>query len=73
MHAAMDNDRIDDGYLPLDNVTIAAVSAAAPSQEECVRCDDFDTGNGQARGHKRKNLLNPNVGLTDRTLTDRPT
>ena len=62
---AMDQARLDDGYLPLDNATIAEAAAAAPSQQMCVRLDDFDTGNDTARGRKRKNLLNRDVGLTD--------
>ena len=60
----MDN-QVDDGYAPIDNATIAAGAAAAPSQQECVRHDDFDVGNEAARGRKRKNLLNRDVGLTD--------
>jgi hypothetical protein len=61
----MDNNQVDDGYAPIDHATIAAASAAAPSQQECVRLDDFDVGNEAARGRKRKNLLNRDVGLTD--------
>jgi hypothetical protein len=61
----MGDDRIDDGYLPLDDAAIADAAAAAPTQQECVFEDDFDTGNDGARGRKRKNLLNRDVGLTD--------
>ena len=64
---AYDDDRLDDGYQPQRQLfpTIVAAAEGAPTQEECVRLDRFDTGNNDARGRKRKNMLNPNVGLSD--------
>lgn len=65
---ALENDRLeDDGYQPAADLypTTAAAAAAAPSQHECVSLDGFDQGNGDARGRKRKNMLNRDVGLTD--------
>ena len=64
---AYDNDRLNDGYQPQRQLfpTIAAAAAGAPSQQQCVRHDKFDTGDEDARGYKLKNLLNPDVGLSD--------
>ena len=64
---AYENDRLNDGYQVQQSLfpTIAAAATAAPTQEQCVRLDGFDTGNPTARGRKRKNLLNENVGLSD--------
>ena len=64
---ALENDRLDDGYQRQRRLfpSVTAAAAAAPSQQECVRQDDFDTGDDGARGRKRKNMLNCDVGLTD--------
>ena len=59
-----------DGYhrQPLRFPSVEAAAAAAPTQEDCVDADDFDTGRVGARGRKCKNLLNSDVGLTDLNL-----
>ena len=59
-----------DGYhlQPLRFPSAEAAAAAAPTQEDCVDADDFDTGRVGARGRKCKNLLNSDVGLTDLNL-----
>ena len=38
---------------------------SSPSQQELVNADDFDVGDVDAPKTRRKNMLNPDVGLTD--------
>ena len=36
-----------------------------PEQADMIAADGFDSGDGDAPNLRGKNLLNPNVGLTD--------
>ena len=68
---AIEEGRIDDdGYQPQPQLFKSADEAArsAPSQSDMEDADDFDEGNDNAARHKRKNLLNKSVGLTDLNL-----
>ena len=68
IQTAIEEGRVDaDGYQPQPQLFSSAEEAAAsaPSQDECVRADDFDEGRVDATGRKCKNMLNKNVGITD--------
>ena len=45
--------------------SVQTAADAAPSQEDLVQADGFDCGAEGASRYLRKNLLNPDVGLTD--------
>ena len=68
MQEAIEEGRLDaDGYQPQRELFGSADQAirSAPSQEECADADGFLEGAAGARGRKRKNMLNKNVGLSD--------
>ena len=68
IQTAIEEGRLDaDGYQPQRQLFPSArqAAASAPTQDELVAADDFDEGDVDAKGRKCKNLLNPNVGLTD--------
>ena len=68
LHAALENDRLDtDEFQPRTQLFVSAREAArsAPSQDELVDADDHDVGDINAKGRKRKNILNKNVGYSD--------
>ena len=65
---AMENDRLDDdGFQPGPELfpSMEDAAASAPLQEDLVRAEGFDVGNTDATKYKKKNLLNPNVGITE--------
>ena len=45
--------------------SVQEAAASAPSQEDLVAADNFDVGDVDAPKTRRKNMLNPDVGLTD--------
>ena len=69
VRAAITDGRLteDDDYIRQPRVykTVQAAVDATPSQRDLVRADGFDCGDDDAPKTKRKNLLNPDVGLTD--------
>ena len=65
---ALDEDRNHgDGYQPGPELfpSVADAAASAPTQRSLSAAENFDVGNVAAPKLKRKNLLNPHVGLTE--------
>ena len=68
---AVQEGRLDcDGYQPLVQMfdSMEAAAASAPAQEDMVESEDFNEDNLGARGRKKKNLLNKDVGITEVNL-----
>ena len=68
---AIEECRLDaDGYQPAPQLfdSMEEAAASAPAQEDMVAEEEFDSGNTAARGRKKKNLLNADVGITEINL-----
>lgn len=65
---ALGEDRIHgDGYQPAPELfgSAEAAAASAPTQDSLTAAEGFDAGDLTASKYKTKNLLNPNVGITE--------